>query len=202
MVEETDKNLVIRAQNGEERAFRLLVERYQRKVYSVAYSMVRHQEDAMDLSQEAFIKAYRNLARFQGSSSFYTWIYRITVNLCIDYLRKSGRVQSVDYDDRIGRDNSEVDGDGSILPTRLDADPSRSLMRKELIEKMQHALETLSENHRAILLLREVEGLSYEEMAEVLGVSKGTVMSRLHHARKNMQEALGQYVKGRAQEES
>lgn len=202
MVEETDKNLVIRAQNGEERAFRLLVERYQRKVYSVAYSMVRHQEDAMDLSQEAFIKAYRNLARFQGSSSFYTWIYRITVNLCIDYLRKSGRVQSVDYDDRIGRDNSEVDGDGSILPTRLDADPSRSLMRKELIEKMQHALETLSENHRAILLLREVEGLSYEEMAEVLGVSKGTVMSRLHHARKNMQSALGQYVKGRAQEES
>lgn len=181
MVEETDKNLVIRAQNGEERAFRLLVERYQRKVYSVAYSMVRHQEDAMDLSQEAFIKAYRNLARFQGSSSFYTWIYRITVNLCIDYLRKSGRVQSVDYDDRIGRDNSEVDGDGSILPTRLDADPSRSLMRKELIEKMQHALETLSENHRAILLLREVEGLSYEEMAEVLGVSKGTVMSRLHY---------------------
>lgn len=202
MVEETDKNLVIRAQNGEERAFRLLVERYQRKVYSVAYSMVRHQEDAMDLSQEAFIKAYRNLARFQGSSSFYTWIYRITVNLCIDYLRKSGRVQSVDYDDRIGRDNSEVDGDGSILPTRLDADPSRSLMRKELIEKMQQALETLSENHRSILLLREVEGLSYEEMAEVLGVSKGTVMSRLHHARKNMQAALGQYVKGRAQEES
>lgn len=202
MVEETDKNLVIRAKNGEERAFRLLVERYQRKVYSVAYSMVRHQEDAMDLSQEAFIKAYRNLARFQGSSSFYTWIYRITVNLCIDYLRKSGRVQSVDYDDRIGRDNNDIDGDGSILPTRLDADPSRSLMRKELIEKMQHALETLSENHRAILLLREVEGLSYEEMAEVLGVSKGTVMSRLHHARKNMQAALGQYVKGRAQEES
>lgn len=187
---------MIRAQNGEQAAFRLLVERYQRKVYSVAYSMVRNPEDAMDLSQEAFIKAYRNLDGFQGSSSFYTWIYRITVNLAIDHLRKRGRYHSVDYDDRIGRNDDEVAGDGSILPSRLDTNPSKNLIRRELADKMEAALATLSEKHRTILLMREVDGMSYEDMAEVLGISKGTVMSRLHHARKNMQQALEGYLGG------
>jgi RNA polymerase sigma-70 factor (ECF subfamily) len=193
LVEESDKNLVIRAKNGDHDAFRGLVERYQRKVYSVAFSMVRNPDDAMDLSQDAFVKAYRNLKGFQGTSSFYTWIYRIVVNLGIDHIRKSGRVHKVDYDDKIRR-KDEGTGDMSILPSRLDADPSKVLMRRELLDKMQAALETLSPNHRTILLLREVEGLSYDEMSEILDVSKGTVMSRLHHARKNMQRALKGYV--------
>ena len=195
MVEESDSNLVIRAQNGEHDAFRILVERYQRKVYSVAFSMVRNADDAMDLSQDAFVKAYRNLKGFQGSSSFYTWLYRIVVNLGIDHLRKAGRFQSVDYDDKIRRKDEGI-GDMSILPSRLDANPSKVLMRKELMDKMQSALDTLSPNHRTILILREVEGMSYEEMAEILDISKGTVMSRLHHARKNMQKALEGYVSG------
>mgnify|MGYP001942879979 CR=1 FL=1 len=200
MSEETDQNLVKRAQNGEQKAFQLLVERYQRKVYSVAMSMVRNPEDAMDLSQEAFIKAYRNLPNFQGSSSFYTWLYRIVVNLGIDHLRKSGRVQNIDYDDTYRRKDEEISGDGSILPSRLDADPGKSMMRKELAEQMRAALDSLSENHRTIIVLREVEGLSYEEMSDILGISKGTVMSRLHHARKNMQKALSGYLSGRSSE--
>ena len=195
MTEETDKNLVILAQNGDHNAFRQLVERYQRKVYSVAYSMVRNPDDAMDLSQEAFVKAYRNLKGFQGQSSFYTWIYRITVNLGIDHLRKAGRYHTVDYDDRIGREGDD-DG-GELLPSKLGTSPSKALMRKELVDKMQEALEQLSPNHRTILILREIEGMSYEEMAEILDISKGTVMSRLHHARKNMQKALGGYMGGK-----
>lgn len=194
MVEETDHNLVVLARNGDHQAFRLLVERYQRKVYSVTYGMVRNPEDAMDLTQDAFIKAYRNLASFQGSSSFYTWIYRIAVNLCIDHLRKNGRVQSVDYDDKFKHDQDEVADGSSLLPSRLGGNPEKAMGRKELIEQMQQALESLSPNHRTVILLREVEGLSYEEIAQVLDISKGTVMSRLHHARKNMQTALSSYV--------
>ncbi len=194
MAEETDNNLVILAQNGDQSAFGKLVQRYQKKVYSVAFSMVRNPDDAMDLSQEAFIKAYRNLSGFQGSSSFYTWLYRIVVNLGIDHLRKSRRFKSVDYDDKIRRKDEETFSEASILPSILGTNPAKALMRKELVEKMQAALDTLSPNHRTILMLREVEGMSYEEMAEVLEISKGTVMSRLHHARKNMQHALAGYV--------
>ncbi len=193
MAQELDINLVKRARNGDQDAFRQLVERYQRKLYSVAYSMVRNPEDAMDLTQDALVKAYRNLANFQGSSSFYTWIYRITVNICIDHLRKSGRFQSVDYDDTIRREEGGASS-GFISPSMLGQNPGKSLARKELIAQMQTALDTLSPNHRTAIVLREVEGLSYEEMAEVMGVSKGTVMSRLHHARKNMQTALSDYV--------
>lgn len=185
---------MIRAQNGEQRAFQTLVEKYQRKAYSVAYSMVRNQDDAMDLTQDAFVKAYRNLANFQGSSSFYTWLYRIVVNLCIDHLRKSNRVQNVDYDDTFRRNDENAQGGEALLPSMMGSNPSKALGRKELLEQMQKALESLSPNHRTAIILREVEGLSYEEMAEAMNVSKGTVMSRLHHARKNMQAALRDYT--------
>jgi RNA polymerase sigma-70 factor (ECF subfamily) len=194
VVEETDRNLVVLAQNGDHQAFRQLVERYQRKVYSVTYGMVRNPEDAMDMTQDAFIKAYKNLGSFQGSSSFYTWIYRIAVNLCIDHLRKAGRVQSVDYDDKFKHDQEDVSDGSSLLPSRLGSNPERAMGRRELVDQMQKALEELSPNHRTVILLREVEGLSYEEIAQVLDISKGTVMSRLHHARKNMQAALSSYV--------
>ena len=193
VAERQDQALAESAGQGDKDAFRQLVEKYQRRVLAVVTGMLHDPEAALEVTQEAFIKAYKSLPRFRGQASFYTWIYRIVVNLGIDHIRKSGRVHKVDYDDKIRR-KDEGTGDMSILPSRLDADPSKVLMRRELLDKMQAALETLSPNHRTILLLREVEGLSYDEMSEILDVSKGTVMSRLHHARKNMQRALKGYV--------
>lgn len=183
-----DQTLVLQCQAGDTGAFQILVERYQRRVYGIAFGMVGNAEDAMDVTQDAFIKIHRNLAGFRGSSSFYTWIYRIVVNLCIDHFRKSGRVKNVDYDDQVGREDAgEV---AAIVPSTKDFDPGRALDRRELRELLDKGLEELSDNHRAVILMREVEGLSYGEIAEVLGCSTGTVMSRLFYARKRMAVVL------------
>lgn len=197
MAEESEESqLVKRAQEGDRDAFRELVENYQRKVYSICYGMLKNNDDALDVSQEVFVKVYRYLEKFNHESSFYTWLYRITVNMCIDYIRKNTRVRKVEYDDGIGRDADEVEGGEHVLPSTLGLNPDKVYGRKELREKMLEALETLSEKHRTILILREVEGLSYEEMADVLNISKGTVMSRLYHARRYFQDAISEYLGG------
>jgi RNA polymerase sigma-70 factor (ECF subfamily) len=190
-LEETDVNLVKRTRNGDRQAFNELVTRYQRRLFGVCFAMVRNHDDAMDLVQESFVRAYRNLDRFEGNSTFYTWIYRIAKNVCIDHLRKVQRQRTVDYDDAVGRDE---ESDGSILPPRLDVNPAHILGRKELMEKIENAINDLSPKHREIILLREVEGMAYSEIAEVLSISIGTVMSRLFFARKNLQSALADYV--------
>lgn len=141
----------------------------------------------MDVTQEAFIKVHRYLDNFKGSSSFYTWLYRITVNLCIDHLRKRKKGHQVEFDEAL--DHDEAQG-GDLLPSTMDMDPGRNLDRRELRERIEQALDTLSPNHRAVILMREVEGLSYKEIAKVMEISIGTVMSRLFHARKRMQAAL------------
>lgn len=193
MEEEEELQIVKRAQDGDREAFQELVENYQRKVYSICYGMLKNQQDSLDVSQEVFIKVYKYLDNFNHNSSFYTWLYRITVNKCIDFIRKQKRRSEVDYDDTIQR-NTEVEGDENIMPSTLGIQPDRVYGRKELREKMLEALDTLSEKHRTILILREVEGLAYEEMADVLGISKGTVMSRLYHARRYFQDAIQEYL--------
>ncbi|MEM1350124.1 MAG: sigma-70 family RNA polymerase sigma factor [Myxococcota bacterium] len=193
-MESNDLELVERARHGDRDAFRELVEKYQRKVYSICYGMLKDAESSLDVSQEVFIKVYRYLEKFNQKSSFYTWLYRITVNMCIDYIRKHSKVQRVEYDDRLSHDGAQ--GDEHILPSTLGLHPDKVYGRKELREKMLEALETLSEKHRTILILREVEGLSYEEIADVLNISKGTVMSRLFHARRYFQDAIKEYVQG------
>jgi len=189
----SDSNLVKRVRNGDKEAFRELVEKYQRKAFSIAYGMVNNRDDAMDLVQDAFLKAYHNLKRFEGSSSFYTWLYRIVVNVCIDHIRRTGKRVMVDYDDQIRREDG-VEGEERIKPSKLGLDPAKAYGRQELLEQISRALEELSPIHKEAIILREVQGLSYQEMAEVMDVSKGTVMSRLHHARKNLQEKLQEYV--------
>jgi RNA polymerase sigma-70 factor, ECF subfamily len=191
-----DHQLVMRAKRGDEEAFRTLMERYRKKVFSIAYGMVRNQETALDICQEVFIKVHRYLESFQGTSSFYTWLYRISINLSIDFIRKQGKSDAVEYDDAIGRREPD-DAEAWIVPTLLDHNPLQALNRKELGEHLSEALATISEKHRAILLLREVEGLSYEDIARTLKIHKGTVMSRLHHARKNLQRAMRQYLEER-----
>lgn len=187
-----DLDLVQRVQAGDASAFRALFDRYNRRVFAIALGVVKNQDDALDVVQEAFIKVHKHIGNFQGSSSFYTWLYRIVMNLAIDHIRRSRKV--VDFDERLNRDDAA--GDGALLPSVSGEDPTRDLSRKELSSRIQAALDELPEYHRAVILLREVEEMSYEDMATVLEVPKGTIMSRLFHARRKMQEQLGSYVDG------
>lgn len=189
-----DLTLVKRVRDGDQRAFKLLVERYQRKVYAVALGMLKDKEEAMDVSQEAFVKVYKYLDHFKGDSSFYTWLYRITVNICIDLIRKRTGAggEAVEFDETQVMDVSQANI--GALGSRLGTNPQKSALRRELAEKIQEALATVPEKHRAILLLREIEGMSYEELSRTLDIPKGTVMSRLFHARTKVQKILSEYL--------
>jgi RNA polymerase sigma-70 factor (ECF subfamily) len=187
-----DLTLVKRVRGGDQRAFKLLVERYQRKVYAVALGMLKDKEEAMDVSQDAFVKVYKYLDHFKGDSSFYTWLYRITANICIDRIRKRGGAEHVEFDESVATDASEARI--GALGSRLGTNPQKSALRRELAEKIQEALAQVPEKHRAILLLREIEGMSYEDLARTLEIPKGTVMSRLFHARTKVQKILSEYL--------
>jgi RNA polymerase sigma-70 factor (ECF subfamily) len=187
-----DTELVRRVQAGDQIAFRSLYDKYNRRVFAVALGVVKNQEDALDVVQEAFIKVHKHIGSFQGTSSFYTWLYRIAMNLAIDQVRKRRKV--VELDDAIHKDDTA--SGGAFLPQTVHDNPSKTVSRRELSTEIQAALDTLPEYHRAVILLREVEDLSYEEMAKVLKVPKGTIMSRLFHARRKMQEQLRGYLQG------
>ncbi len=190
-----DITLVQRVRTGDQRAFKLLVERYQRKVYGVALGMLKDKEEARDVAQEAFVKVYKYLDHFKGDASFYTWLYRITVNICIDVMRKKGsglKNDHVEFDESVRHDTTEANL-GS-LGTQLGTNPQKAALRRELADKIAAAFEQIPESHRKILLLREIEGMSYEELAKVLDIPKGTVMSRLFHARLKMQKILSGYL--------
>jgi RNA polymerase sigma-70 factor (ECF subfamily) len=190
--DDDDLALVKRAKGGDKDAFRALVVRHQRKVYAVALGIVRDGDLAWDVAQEVFVRVHRGLDGFKGESSFFTWLFRIATHVSIDSVRRERIAQRDDVDD-VREADLEDAGEG-ILSTGLGNDPRDTLLRQELAEKMSAALATLPEKHRTILVLREVEGLSYEELAERLGIHKGTVMSRLFHARRKMQAALRPYT--------
>jgi RNA polymerase sigma-70 factor, ECF subfamily len=181
-----DRDLVAAAQRGDRDAFKTLFERYHRRAYALALGVIRHPDDALDVVQEAFIKAHRYLDKFEGNASFYTWLYRIVMNLAIDHLRKHRRVKPVELDET----RIEPDGDEPLLPRILGGNPGQALMDKQIRTRIDQALDQLSENHRSVLVMRELEGLSYEDMAQAMSCSKGTIMSRLFHARRNMQKQL------------
>src|SRR5437588_5908351 len=185
-----DRRLVRAAQTGDEQAFRQLVVRYQRRVYQLALGMTKDPDDAMDIAQETFVRVHRYLPSFKGDSSFFTWTYRIAMNLCLDVQRRRGRLERVDLEQG---DEAEIEA-AMDAPSAALAGPQRQALNAELRGRIEEALASLSENHRAILLLREVEGLSYEDLAKVLGIRKGTVMSRLFHARLKMQSKLREYL--------
>jgi RNA polymerase sigma-70 factor, ECF subfamily len=191
-MEADDLSLVSRAKAGEPDAFRALVVRYQRKVYAVALGIVKDPDLAWDVAQEAFVRVHGHLAEFEGKAAFSTWLFRIATHLSIDTVRRE-RTSHKDDVDEVNEAHLAEGGEG-ILSTSLGNDPRENALRRELAGKIQEALATLPEKHRTILVLREVEGLSYEELAERLGIHKGTVMSRLFHARKKMQAALRRYA--------
>lgn len=187
---EEDNALIAAAQQGDQKAFRTLVEKHQRRVFAIAVGIVRDENDARELTQEAFIRVYRGLDRFKGGSSFFTWLFRIVTNLAIDLMRRPGRRDAEFVDDR---SVNEATGDESLAPfvSHVDgADPFLSVRRGEIAERLQQALDALPPYHLGVILMREVEGMSYEEMAQAMGVSKGTIMSRLFHARQKLQRAL------------
>lgn len=185
---EEDRALISQAQSGDHAAFRKLVDRHQRRAFAIAVGLVRDENDAREIVQDAFLRVFKGLGTFEGGSSFFTWLYRIVTNLSIDLMRKPGR-RAAELDE--GRDfNDDTEGDLALV-SRIDgADPMDVVRRKEVAARIQSALDGLPPYHRAVILMREVEGLSYEEMAEAMGVSKGTIMSRLFHARQKMQKAL------------
>jgi len=181
---EQDRRLIVRAQAGDTGAFRLLVERHQRRVFAIALGLVRDEQDAREIAQEAFLRVHKGLAQFHGGSSFFTWLYRIVTNLSIDLMRKPSRREAELH---FALEGDE--GESPLLPAS-DADPYDVVRRGQLSLRIQDALEQLPPYHRGVILMREVEGMSYEEMAEAMQVSKGTIMSRLFHARKKLQRAL------------
>src|SRR4051812_2535272 len=185
-----DRGLVRAAQRGDDHAFRQLVERYQRRIYQLALGMTKDPDDAMDIAQETFVRVHKYLPSFKGDSSFFTWTYRIAMNLCLDAQRRKGRTERIDMTQG---DDAEIEA-AMDVPSAALAGPQRQTLNGELKDKIEEALSGPSENHRSILLLREVEGLSYEELSKVLGIRKGTVMSRLFHARLKMQNKLREYL--------
>lgn len=191
---ERDRLLVQRAQAGERGAFRDLYERHHKRAFAVAYGVLKNKQDALDVVQESFVKVHRHLDGFQGSSSFYTWLYRIVMNLAIDQLRRRKTARPAVYDDTIDQESDRIDE--AVLPRMADSNPRKAVIRRELMARVEEALATLPEYHRQVIVLREIEGLSYEEMAEALDVPKGTIMSRLFHARRKMQVALADYADG------
>lgn len=186
---EEDRGLIAKAQQGDRAAFRQLVERHQRRAFAIALSLVRDENDARELVQDAFLRVHKGLATFQGGSSFFTWLYRIITNLSIDLIRKPGR-QLADIDEARFESDEGQEAEFPLLSKVDGSDPVDVVRRQEIAGRLQAALDALPPYHRGVIVMREIEGLSYEEMASAMGVSKGTIMSRLFHARQKLQKAL------------
>ena len=188
-----DAELVQRALGSDAEAFGQLYERYRERVYRVAYHFVHNKADALDLAQEAFLRAYQSLATFQGRSRFSTWLLRIASNTCVDFCRSARVRRAGELDERTMTDDQRNPG------TKDTPDPGRGLEREELREAMAAAIEQLSPEHRAVFVLHAVEGMSYRDIAQSVGCPIGTVMSRLHYARKRLRGLLAWVKKDQEQ---
>lgn len=191
----SDEQLVQSARQGDREAFEELVYRHRNKIYSRVFSMVRNAEDALDLSQESWIKAWQRLDQFHGDSSFATWITRVAINVCLDFLRRQKRVHFESTETL----EENVGGVERLMPP-AEVDPLAGLEREELRARIDRAMEELSETHRTVLILHAFEGLEYKEIARRMGCSLGTVMSRLFYARRNLAAKLADLKKERQQE--
>ena len=182
-----DRVLVKRCQAGDCDAFNQLVVRYRTKAFMMVYGMVQNEQDAWDLAQDGFLKAWKSIHRFKGESSFYTWLYRIMTNVTIDSLRRKGIHGEAEFDDRIAPGNIEP---ASRTTPSADLLPHQKLQQRDIRQRINDAIEKLSPEHRAVIVMKEMEDLQYSEIAEILGCSIGTVMSRLFYARKKLQVQL------------
>jgi RNA polymerase sigma-70 factor (ECF subfamily) len=184
----SELDLVKRCQVGDTGAFDELVTRYRTRVFSMIYNMVHSEQDAWDLAQDSFVKAWKSIKRFRGRSSFYTWLYRIVMNVTIDWVRKKQvKAGAAEFND--ATQLKEIDPASRTVP-KADALPYETMERGEIRARIDQAIAQLTPEHRAVILMKEIEEMQYHEIAEALGCSIGTVMSRLFYARKKLQNLL------------
>ena len=189
---DSDAELVARAQQGDTRAFDHLVKKYTPKLYGLVYNMTSNREDTADLLQDVFAKAYRSIKRFMGKSSFYTWIYSISVNMTLNFLKKRGRHHKVSLDDV----DTGIENDPDFIRvTTANTGTLREVNIHELQKRLNAAMMKLSEDHRTVVTLYDVQGLQHAEISKILGVSEGTVRSRLFYAHRLLQTYLEDFVK-------
>src|SRR5580765_6254509 len=186
-----ESELVSRARRGGLTAYDELIRRYQERIYATVYHMTANHEDANDLAQESFLKAYQALKSFKGGSSFYTWLYRIAVNKTINFLKQRKNRQHMSLNDI----DFQAEHDPDLVALISDKTPRREAGLTELQEKLNEALLKLSEPHRLVVILHDVQELSHEEIAKVMDCNIGTVRSRLFYARQQLQAYLADYLK-------
>ncbi|MGD9417905.1 MAG: RNA polymerase sigma factor [Verrucomicrobiota bacterium JB025] len=181
-----DQDLVTRAQQGDTRAFDALILKYGDKLYGLVYNMTSHKEDTHDLLQDIFARAYQSLGKFKGKSTFYTWIYQIAINMTLNFLKKRKRRTGISLSDP----DTNVQQDPSMVDTTHEANPEQQSSINELQIKLNEALKKLSDPHRMVVTMFDIQGIPHAEIAKVLKVSEGTVRSRLHYAHLQLQSAL------------
>ena len=186
---ELDKQLVERVKSGDTEAFDELVVKYSPKLYGLVYHMTSNHEDTNDLLQDIFAKAYRSLKRFRGKSAFYTWIYSISVNMTLNYLKKRNRRRGISLDDI----DSSIENDKDFIETTSKSNPVKEANIHELQQRLNEAMMELSEDHRAVVTMFDIQGLPHNEISKILGVSAGTVRSRLFYAHRQLQNHLEEF---------
>ncbi|HOJ11975.1 MAG TPA: sigma-70 family RNA polymerase sigma factor [Clostridiales bacterium] len=186
-MENNEKVLIEKSQNGDIEAFEKLIEAYQRKVFNIALGMFGNYEDASDMAQEVFIRIFKSIKSFKGQSLFSTWLYRITTNVCLDELRKRKNKNVISIDEEIHLD----DGEG-VVRQIIDESPSPDVIaeKKELKKVVNDAILELSAEHKEVIILRDIQGFSYDEIAEIIKCPQGTVKSRINRARNILKEIL------------
>ncbi len=182
----SEQDLIKSAQAGNAVAFEQLIAEHQKRIFSIAYRIAGNQEDASDMAQEVLIKIFRNLKNFRGDSKFSTWLYRVATTTCLDEQKKMRRHTAYSLDETLETE------DGNVAPEPVDTGPTpeESLERKAMRQAIHQAIGKLKEEHKKVILLREVQGLSYEEIAQVLNCSEGTVKSRINRARDQLKKIL------------
>jgi RNA polymerase sigma factor (sigma-70 family) len=184
-----DKDLVGRAKSGDTVAFDELVVKHSPRLYGLVYHMTSNHEDTNDLLQDIFAKAYRSLKRFRGKSTFYTWIYSIAVNMTLNFLKKRNRQRAMSLDDV----DSNIENDKDFIEATSGSNPIRETNIHELQERLNRAMMELSEDHRAVVTMYDIQGMPHAEISKILGVSEGTVRSRLFYAHRQLQNYLEEF---------
>ncbi len=186
---DSDPALVARAKGGDADAFSALVTRYHTRLYGLVYHMTSNNEDARDLVQEIFLKAYRSIGGFQGNSSFYTWLHTIGKNMTINFLKKRGKRWQMSLDDV----DSNIQNDKEFLEQTATSDPVREANLSELQRRLNEAMQKLSVEHRMVVTMFDIQGMPHAEISKILGVSEGTVRSRLFYAHRQLQNYLEEF---------
>jgi len=186
-----DRDLVARTQGGDPSAFDELVVRYSPRLYGLIYHMTSNHEDTNDLLQDVFSKAYRSISRFQGKSSFYTWMHSIAVNMTINFLKKRNRRQHPSLNDP----DSNIENDPDFIAATSNGDPTKDVTAHELQKKLNAAMMKLSHDHRAVVTMFDIQGMPHAEISEILRISEGTVRSRLFYAHRHLQNLLHEFKK-------